>query len=164
VSVEDTKKYGIISAAIIGRIKHWCENNQKKKVKDRYYDEFWWSGFISSKEFSEQLGIPVKTIEKHLSKLIKTNVLIKDNFNKKKYDKTSWYRVNPFTPIEESLYSNRGNGNTQIEELDIPNEGKPIPDNLSVNITENHSSSITSNQIKKNTFDKNKEFPNLYKN
>lgn len=133
VSVEDTKKYGIISAAIIGRIKWWCQYNQENKVKDRFYNGEWWSGFISSKEFSEQLGLPVKTIEKHLSKLLKTSILFKDVFNKKKYDRTGWYRVNPFPPIEDTIYSNRGNGNTQIEEMDLPNLGEPIPNNLSVN-------------------------------
>ena len=36
VSVEDTINYGITAAAIIGRVKHWCDYNQKKKVKNIY--------------------------------------------------------------------------------------------------------------------------------
>lgn len=132
ISVEDTKKYGIISAAIIGRVRWWCKYNEENKVKDRYHENNWWSGFMSSKEFSEQLGMPVKTIEKHLSILVKSKVLFKDNFNKRQYDRTCWYRVNPFPPIEETIYSNRGNGTTLIGEMDLLQKGKPIPVNLSV--------------------------------
>lgn len=133
VSVEDTIKYGITAAAIIGRVRWWCEYNQKNKVKDRYHMNFWWSGFMSYNEFSTQLGIPLKTIEKHLPKLVKSGILIADKFNKKKYDKTNWYRVNPSPQIEDTLPPNRGNGYTQIEDMDTPKLGKPIPVILSVN-------------------------------
>ena len=132
VSVEDTIKYGITAAAIIGRVKWWCEYNKKNKVKDRYHNDFWWSGFMSSKELSEQLGISRKTIETHLSKLLKTGVLIKGVFNKKGYDRTSWYRVNPFPQIEDMVSSNQVIPFTQIKEMDILESGEPIPVNLSV--------------------------------
>jgi biotin operon repressor len=140
VSVDDTIKYGIISASIIGRVKWWCQYNKDNKVKDRYHIEYWWSGFMSSREFSEQLGISIKTVEKNLSKLIKTGVLIKGVFNKKGFDRTGWYRVNPHPPIEEtispnrvddlplkskSISPNRVNGNTPTEET--------IPVSITVN-------------------------------
>lgn len=145
ISVEDTKKYGIIQAAIIGRIRFWCEYNQKNKVKERCYDGEWWSGFMSSKEFSEQLGIPVKTIEKNLRLLMDDGIIFKGVYNKKKYDRTGWYRVNPFPPIEVTISPNRVNGNTPIGEMDIPQMGKPIPVNLSDNIMKNNSVSIPVN-------------------
>ena len=63
VSVEDTIKYGIVSAAIIGRVKWWCQYNKDNKIKDRFHEEIWWSGFMSSREFSQQLGISSKTID-----------------------------------------------------------------------------------------------------
>jgi biotin operon repressor len=132
VSVEDTINYGITSAAIIGRIRMWCEYNQKNKVKDRYHLEFWWSGFMSSKVLSEQLGISKKTIETNLSKLLKDGVLIKGVFNKKGYDRTSWYRVNPFPQIKEMISSNQVNPFTQIKEMDILKSRTPIPVSTSV--------------------------------
>jgi biotin operon repressor len=152
VSVEDTIKYGVVSAAIIGRIKWWCQYNKDNKVKDRYHIDYWWSGFMSSKEFEVQLGIPSKTIEKHISKLLKNGVLIKGVFNKKGFDRTGWYRVNPFPPIEESISPNRVddlpnqsksispnrvNGNTPIEET--------IPVSITVNQNVKQSASITGN-------------------
>jgi biotin operon repressor len=145
VSVEDTIKYGIISAAIIGRVRWWCEYNEKNKVKDRFHIEHWWSGFLSSKQLSEQLGIPIRTVEKHLFKLLKDGIIIKDVFNKKGYDRTSWYRVNPSTPIEYAIYANSVNGYTPIGEMDIRQLGKPIPDNLSIIKNVSHSGNNTSN-------------------
>lgn len=146
VSVEDTIKYGIISAAIIGRIRWWCEYNQNNKVKDRFHIEHWWSGFLSSKQLSEQLGIPIRTVEKHLFKLLKDGIIIKDVFNKKGYDRTSWYRVNPSTPIEYTIYANSVNGYTPIGEMDIRQLGKPIPDNLYIIKNVSHSGNNTSNK------------------
>lgn len=152
VSVDDTIKYGIVSAAIIGRIRWWCEYNQKNKKQNNFHIDHWWSGFMSSREFSEQLGIKQKTIENHLSKLLKTGVLIKGVFNKKGFDRTGWYRVNPFPPIEEtispnrvddlpnmskSISPNRVNGNTPIEET--------IPVSISVNQNVKQSASIPVN-------------------
>ena len=106
VSVEDTKRYGLISASIIGRVRWWCEYNEKNKVKDRYHQEYWWSGFISARELAEQTGINQRTIETNLTKLLKTGVLIKGIFNKKGFDRTGWYRVNPSTLIEDTIYDN----------------------------------------------------------
>lgn len=121
VSVDDTINYGIVSAAIIGRIKWWCQYNEENKIKDRYHNGYWWSGFMSSKEFAQQLGISSKTIEKHLSKLLKNDILIKGVFNKKGFDRTGWYRVNPFPPIEETISPNRVD--------DLPNQSKSISPN-----------------------------------
>jgi hypothetical protein len=122
VSVEDTIKYGIVSAAIIGRVRWWCKYNEDNKVKDRFHIDYWWSGFMSSREFADQLGISQKTIEKHLSKLLKNGVLIKGCFNKKGFDRTGWYRVNPHPPIEETISPNRVN--------DIPKKSKSISPNV----------------------------------
>lgn len=133
VSVEDTIKYGIIKAAIIGRVRMWCDYNKKKKVKDRFHNGEWWSGFMTYDEFATQLGIPVKTIENHLPQLIKSGILIADKFNKKNYDRTNWYRVNPSPQIEGILPPNRGNGNTQLGDKETPKSGEPIPVILSVN-------------------------------
>ena len=97
-SVEDTIKYGIICAAIIGRVRMWCEYNETHKLKDRFQNGEWWSGFMSPKEFALQIGISEKTIKNNLLMLVKNNILIKDKFNKKGFDKTNWYRVNTSPP------------------------------------------------------------------
>jgi hypothetical protein len=160
VSVEDTIKYGIIKAAIIGRIRHWCQYNEKNNVQDRHHINFWWSGFMSSKVFAEQLGIKQKTIEDNISILLKNGVIIKGCFNKKNYDRTGWYRINPnppiketlspnsgngFTEIQETLSRNTGNGYTEIQEMDLLNNGTPIPVSISVNHSVKNSVSTSVN-------------------
>jgi hypothetical protein len=160
LNVEDTIKYGLVSAAIISRVQFWCEYNEKNKIKDRFYDGYWWSGYLTSKHLGEQLGISHKTIENHLAKLKQIGILIKATYNKKGFDRSSWYRVNPFTQneemeilkLEESIYPNQVNGNTQNEEMDLLELGEPIPDNPSVNSSVNtksikHSENPTLNQI-----------------
>ena len=147
VSVEDTIKHGIVSAAIIGRIRHWCEYNKKRKTKNCYHDECWWSGFMSSKEFSVQLGVPSKTIENHLSKLLKDGIIIKGVFNKKGFDRTGWYRVNPNPQIEEnhfpklskSISPNQGNAFPPIEET------IPVSTSVSKTISTSVSNSVSKN-------------------
>jgi DNA-binding transcriptional ArsR family regulator len=140
ISIEDTKKYGLIDAAIIGRVRWWCEYNQKNKVKDRFHKGEWWSGFMSAREFSEQTGIKQRTIESHLTDLVENGVLIKDRFNKKGFYKTGWYRVNPSTQIAYSIYADSVD-DVRSESISIyANSVDPytpleetIPVNLSVN-------------------------------
>lgn len=159
VSVEDTIKYGIIKAAIIGRVKWWCQHNKDNNIKDRYRNDEWWSGFMTPKVFAEQLGIPVSTIKNNLVALINDKILIKDKFNKKGFDKTNWYRVNPNPPQIQSSYrkdttivSERYNDSTgAIQSIvserynDSTAEIQPIPDNLSVNQNVKHTINPTIN-------------------
>jgi hypothetical protein len=147
VSVEDTIKYGIIKAAIIGRVRWWCQYNKDNKVKDRFHNGEWWSGFMSPKVFAEQLGLPETTIKNNLVSLTNNQILIKDKFNKKGFDKTNWYRINPNPPqiqssyrrdttiVSERYYDSIG----EIQSI-VPDrynhrigEGEPIPVSLTVN-------------------------------
>lgn len=158
-SVEDTIKYGIVKAAIIGRIKFWCEYNQKNKVKDRFHNGEWWSGFMTPKVFAEQLGMPESTIKNNLVALTNDGILIKGKFNKKGFDKTNWYRVNnDIQQIQSSdlkdtiIVSERYNdsiGEIQSIVSERYNhstvEGEPIPYNHSVNQNVNQSASMSVN-------------------
>jgi hypothetical protein len=152
ILVEDTKKYGIICASIISRVRWWCEYNQKNKIKDRYHNGQWWSGFMSARSFAEQTGISQRTIEKNLTKLLDNKVLIKDIFNKKGYDRTGWYRVNPNTPIAYNLYPERVDdipleGSSKYADSVVPNTltEETIPVNHSIKQDVNHSVNTTVN-------------------
>ncbi len=97
----DVKKYGIYPALIIGRIRHWCYYNKKSNA--HFHDGYHWSGYLSARELSEQTGVPEKTIDKHLRDLVTKQILFKANYNKKSYDRTGWYRINPNPPIEDTI-------------------------------------------------------------
>lgn len=151
VSVEDTIKHGIVSAAIIGRIRHWCNQNKKNNKKDCYHIECWWSGFMSSKEFAKQLGVPSKTIEKHLSKLLKDGIIIKGVFNKKGFDRTGWYRVNPNPQIEENHLPNQSKSISPNRVNAIPPTEETIP--VSITVSKTISPSV-SNSVSISDFEK----------
>lgn len=104
-SVEDTKKYGHVKAAIIGRVQNWCNHNEKIKDMEKFHNGFWWSGWLSARELEEQTGINKKTLSKHIKELVDMGLLIKGNFNKIGIDRTGWYRINAeYTPtIEVSI-------------------------------------------------------------
>jgi hypothetical protein len=112
VSVEDTIKYGIIKAAIIGRIRFWGEHNRDNKVKDKFHDGEWWAGFFTPANLEEQLGIPQRTIKDNLIKLVNDNILIKGKFNKKGFDKTNWYRYNYDVPDVQPIVHEMSNDST----------------------------------------------------
>jgi predicted ArsR family transcriptional regulator len=159
VYVEDTIKYGIIKASIIGRVRWWCQYNKDNKVKDRFHNGEWWSGFMTPKVFAEQLGIPETTIKNNLVSLTNDEILIKNKFNKKGFDKTNWYRVNPNPPQIQSSYrkdttivSERYNdsiGEIQSTVSERYNhsivEGEPIPVSLSVNQNVTHTDKLPVN-------------------
>jgi hypothetical protein len=144
-SVEYVKYCGITAAAILSRVQHWCNYNKEHNVKNRYYEGYWWSGFMSSKEFSNQLGISARTIETHLANLKADGILIMGNFNKKGMDRTGWYRVDELRDLSKCKYAKSVNGNTQIKEMDLRELGKAIPDSISESKSERPSGSTTDN-------------------
>lgn len=128
VSVDDTKNYGIIKAAIIGRIRFWCGDNKKKKLHFHYGVN--WSGYLSADDLEEQIGIPRTTIIKNLKSLIDEGIIYKHNFNIKSYDRTGWYCIEkPRLPQSQPL--------TPTESTLTPTEST-IPVNLSGNLSVNH--------------------------
>jgi predicted ArsR family transcriptional regulator len=114
---------------------------------------------MSPKVFAEQLGIPETTIKNNLVSLTNDEILIKDKFNKKGFDKTNWYRINPNPPQIQSSYrkdttivSERYNdsiGEIQSTVSERYNhrivEGEPIPVSLSVNQNVTHTDKLPIN-------------------
>lgn len=160
--VEDNEKYGLIKSSIIGRISWWCEYNEKNNVKDRFHDKNWWSGYMTYEEFSKQIGIPKKTIEKNIQQLVNDKIIIKGQFNKKGYDNTGWYRVNP-QPLDDDTstlreytpYSNRvdrllleSTPSTLREYTPLLPESRPIPVSLTVNQNVSKNVNISGNPEK----------------
>ena len=148
--VSTVREHGILSAAIISRIQFWCDYNEKNKIKDRFYDGYWWSGYMRPEDFEEQLGVAHSTIKKNIYKLIKDGILIKAKYNKKGFDRTNWYRYNglyqngpmDWTNSVQSIISNQSNGKVQNGTMESTELDQTIPVNLSVN------SSINSKSVK----------------
>jgi len=83
---------GTDAAILYTNIEFWCKKN---KSNDRnFHDGYYWT-YNSKKAFADLFDYltegQIRTI---LKKLIKNKYIVTGNYNKVKYDKTSWYRIN----------------------------------------------------------------------
>jgi len=153
-TVEDTQKYGIVKAAILGRIRWWCEYNEKNN--DKFREGYYWSGWMSGSDFQEQIGLPDSTIYRRLNQLIEDGIIIKANFNKRGYDKTGWYRINLDSQNGNNISQNENhdsqneNNNSHNENGDSQNDNT-IPVNPPVNQSENLALNKSVNVLHHNT-------------
>jgi len=123
---------GVHEAILVQHFMHWIRIN--KKAKRHFINGRTWT-YQTMEEISNHFDyLSKKQIEKLLNKLIKIEkILIKDNFNKSKFDRTAWYafkneefinhQIDMAKPPnrEEMHFPKKGNGNLQ--------KGTPIPDN-----------------------------------
>ena len=87
--------YDLEIAVFLQNIAGWIRYNISKDDpnKRNLHDGRYWS-YNSNTELSKQfLGWSGQTIRRIIKRAIDANLLIKGNFNKKKYDNTSWYAL-----------------------------------------------------------------------
>lgn len=133
VYTNDVEKYGSIRAIILGLIKSWCSTNEKSKR--HFHEDFYWSGYIKEQTIAEQTGLPYSTVRKNLKWLIDNNIVVKGNFNKRKNDKTGWYRTMTTIPIGQSSLpsqdsdhrSNRTVSSVPIGQSPPSSQGSTLP-------------------------------------
>lgn len=126
------KKFGVEEAIIIHNIYFWTLKN--KANKRHFYDGNYWI-YNSIDAFTELFPYwSRRQIERILKNAVEKGAIIKGNYNKIAYDRTTWYAL---TETVKSIYANgemetteRGDGFTQSVEA-IP-DNKPdnkLPDN-----------------------------------
>lgn len=119
--IEIATKYGIAEAVILNNITFWIARNQANE--EHYHDGRYWT-FNSIKAFSKLFPyLSEKQIRHALNHLIKEDVLITGNYNKKPYDRTLWYafsdRYLAICPTGQMDLPHRENG--------FAPQGNPIP-------------------------------------
>lgn len=87
------KKIGLNEAIILQQIHYWISNN--KKANRNFINGMYWT-YNSMKEWheSEFSFWSFDTVKRTFAKLVKNGLLLKDNFNKDKRDRTAWYTIN----------------------------------------------------------------------
>lgn len=86
---EDAIEFGISEAIVIEYLKFWIKANKKKKIGD--YDNHHWT-YATYSTIAESFGFMNETQVRYaLKKLINSGILITGNYNKFKYDRTTWY-------------------------------------------------------------------------
>ena len=142
---------GFSEAVIITQLHQWIEYN--KKHKKNYKDGYYWTYGSMEKWHEEYFDIlgSVKTLRRVFNRLEKKGYLIVSNYNKLKFDKTSWYRVN-YEKFNVLKKEHRYGQNDHIEEdkmttSRVDNLTTPIPNNKNIIKNNNISYHSSSNNI-----------------
>lgn len=122
---ELAKCFGVCESLIIQQV-HWYTTNQGRAMEGHKWT------WRSIKEWSAMLMMGSATIERAMSHLRAESILIVGEFNKHKYDKTKWYRLNYEVltiKLMDSIPSNCGNEMPSIwsEETTTPSKGCDTP-------------------------------------
>lgn len=84
-------KYGMVEATILNHLKYWIQKNAENNKN--YHEGRYWT-FHSIQAFCKLFPyLTAKKIRNAIKKLENAKVLIKGNFNKVKYDRTTWYAL-----------------------------------------------------------------------
>jgi len=89
---EDAQRYGIREAIILYNIRHWLDKN---KANDKnIIDGRVWT-YNSASAFADLFQYMTEPqIRRSLKRLLEDGILIKGEYNKQNYDRTSWYSIN----------------------------------------------------------------------
>ena len=88
-------KIGLNEAIVLQQVHYWIENNKAKK-KNFHNGRYW--VYNSYKSWQETFPFWCeRTIKTAFSRLERKGILISDNFNKSRLDKTKWYSIDYVT-------------------------------------------------------------------
>jgi hypothetical protein len=105
--VRDAKRYGVIEAILLYNITFWIAKN-KANGKHFHKGRTW--TYNSCKAFADLFPyLSVSQVKRALASLVEQGAILKDNFNKRHYDRTNWYAL----ADESQLPIVSGNGRTE---------------------------------------------------
>jgi len=103
--VDDAIKYGVHEAILLYNLKFWIAKNRANGKN--FHDGRTWT-YNSQKAFAKLFPyLSEAKIQRALAKLAKLGVILKGNYNKMRYDRTTWYAVAdesllPISPVHHS--------------------------------------------------------------
>ena len=110
-NTEIARRFGVIPAIVAQNLWYWVRQNEKHNKN--CFDGRWWV-YESVREMSEVLCyLTHNQVRAALDKLEKCGIIIKGNFNKTRYDRTTWYS-----------FSNEGYGIFAKVEMEIAKSNK----------------------------------------
>jgi hypothetical protein len=149
-----SKLLGLNEAIILQQIHYWLKINEKKK--QNYYDGRYWT-YNSAKEWQENdFGFwSLKTIQRTFSNLEDQGILLVDNFNSDRRDRTKWYSIN-YDLLDQLVkeyhdqmqkdkmtkcnLSECPNANSQVDSMQKDSLGQPLPETSTEISSENNQS------------------------
>jgi hypothetical protein len=130
------KKYGLPCAVLIKHIDFWLAKNKSNKynyIEDKYWTYMSVTGFTKFFDY-----LTYDQIRYAIKKLIQNNIIVTGNFNKMKYDKTSWYTfTDSFVNDNASMLQFSLNDVVKLPD-GSGNNTEPIPDSNTDNKTDSN--------------------------
>ena len=84
---------GVVAAIIFEDINYWIQKNTEKN--QNFYEDKYWT-FCSQQNFQDKFPyLSPWEIRQGLKSLLENQYIIKNNFNKKRQDRTIWYALGP---------------------------------------------------------------------
>ena len=113
--IRDAKRYGITEAILLYNLRFWIAKN-KANGKHLHKGRTW--TYNSCKAFSVLFPyLSESQIKRALASLVKQGAILKDNFNKKRYDRTSWYALTDESELPIAHSNARGKSSITTDEV-----------------------------------------------
>lgn len=87
--IDVASDYGIVPAILISYFQFWIEKNIDEERN--FYDGRYWVYFSVSTLAKRFKYLSEKQVRIAIDKLYKKDVIVKSNYNKMPYDRTTWY-------------------------------------------------------------------------
>lgn len=137
------KKVGFDEANILGFVAYWVKNNRDNNRN--FYDGRYWT-YNSAQALTEQFPYWTRRqISGLLEKLEKMGAIIKGNYNKNKFDRSSWYALS-----DKFMYLIGAEMDETNTEIIIGNNYKPIDKPNSFSAREKNQTSLNAPALKEN--------------
>ena len=129
VDKELARLIGLNEAIVLQQVHYWISSNQKKN-KNFFKNKYWVYNSISKWQEENFNFWSCDTVKRTFSKLVKSKILITDNFNKEKRDRTLWYSINYKTleALKKSIGANCTNALGQNAPMDKGKMHQPLPE------------------------------------
>ena len=105
--LDDAKKYGVNQAVFLFHLKYLIQLNRDRKSDKHLHDGYYWTYQTLDDLKAAMPYFTRRQIDTIIKKLTELGVLIKGNFNEKKYDRTLWYSISQFGEMD---FTEVGNG------------------------------------------------------
>ena len=108
---------GVNEAIIVQQIHYWLNINEKAKI-NFHEGRYWTYNTYENWQKTNFRFLSVSTLKRIFKKLVTKGILITDNFNKAKYDRTLWVTIN-YEKLDELLSKyEEENKNEKSEEIE----------------------------------------------
>lgn len=172
-----------VKKVLYSKIKNWIYRNEDKNKGTHFKKGYWWT-YGAYEYWAEECGLEIGTVGIHLRQLVESGILITDNHNRMKSDKTYWYRLATNEEIKqvnfrllfygmskfknadnlsnETLYRMYKNGMLEVLNKDVGdvNIEVPLPEDITEQNTEHNSNYKTDYKSEDNSVNNTKEIKN----